>query len=303
MSELPSPLVPPLDAEDELLQLLAEVSGKPISSVAEKLKAEQKCLGIHSIESFKQWKLEPHVWSDRLAEFYESDNGELVGYAVWNRRREKLEMREWIGRHLQALESPQTILTVGDGPGFDSLYLALCGHDVIYSEVSSRCIRFAERLFERSDRPVRVINDAMQVEPESVDAILCLDVLEHLPEPTTFVAELAARLKPGGRLIVHAPFFFISWRTPTHLKSNLRYSGDLKAIYQRNGLELVDGRTFWDPLVFVKGDPTKVPQRSAFRLAKLRMTGILLAAARVWNGPHNWLAGRAMQGEQGLPGR
>jgi 2-polyprenyl-3-methyl-5-hydroxy-6-metoxy-1,4-benzoquinol methylase len=43
------------------------------------------------------------------------------------------------------------------------------------------------------------------IEPGSLDAILCLDVLEHLVDPWAVVKRLSALLRPGGRLIVSVP--------------------------------------------------------------------------------------------------
>ncbi len=40
----------------------------------------------------------------------------------------------------------------------------------------------------------------------SFDAVLCSEVLEHVPEPTHALDEFARLLKPGGILIVTAPF-------------------------------------------------------------------------------------------------
>src|SRR5674476_1266665 len=40
----------------------------------------------------------------------------------------------------------------------------------------------------------------------SFDAILCSEVLEHVPEPTHALDEFTRLLKPGGVLILTAPF-------------------------------------------------------------------------------------------------
>ena len=40
----------------------------------------------------------------------------------------------------------------------------------------------------------------------SFDAILCSEVLEHVPEPTHALDEFARLLKPGGKLLLTAPF-------------------------------------------------------------------------------------------------
>lgn len=46
---------------------------------------------------------------------------------------------------------------------------------------------------------------ADEIEPKSLDAILCLDVLEHLVDPWKTVRRLSTLLKPGGRLIASIP--------------------------------------------------------------------------------------------------
>jgi SAM-dependent methyltransferase len=296
MSPLPAPLVPPLDDEQKLIQLISQVSDKSVAWVRDGLQKEEQCLGHFMRTGFEQWKLKPHVWDDRLIDFYRHGDSELMGYVVWNRRQEKRTMRTWIGQHLQrTTNKPISILTIGDGAGFDSLYLSLCGHNVIFSEESESCLQFAETIFEQANRPLTIVNGIREIDRNSVDMIVCLDVLEHVPDPPAFVGELAARLRPGGRLIVHAPFFFVTWHNPTHLRSNIRYSGALNSLYTLNGLELIDGRTLWDPIVLKKCAPGETPQRNPITIARLRIGGWLLATARVWNGPHNWIASRIMQ--------
>jgi SAM-dependent methyltransferase len=54
-------------------------------------------------------------------------------------------------------------------------------------------------------------------EPDGAfDAILCTEVLEHLPEPTRALDEFARLLKPGGRLILTAPFASAVHMAPYH---------------------------------------------------------------------------------------
>ena len=44
-----------------------------------------------------------------------------------------------------------------------------------------------------------------EIEPGSLNAILCLDVLEHLVDPWSVVKRLSPLIAPGGRLIVSVP--------------------------------------------------------------------------------------------------
>ena len=51
---------------------------------------------------------------------------------------------------------------------------------------------------------------------ESFDAILCSEVLEHVPEPTHALDEFSRLLKPGGILILTAPFASNVHMAPYH---------------------------------------------------------------------------------------
>lgn len=54
---------------------------------------------------------------------------------------------------------------------------------------------------------------------ESFDAILCSEVLEHIPEPTHALDEFTRLLKPGGILILTAPFGSNVHMAPYHFCS------------------------------------------------------------------------------------
>lgn len=80
--------------------------------------------------------------------------------------------------------------------------------------------------------------DAMNIplSSNSIDTILCTEVLEHISNPEKAFTEFARVLKPGGVIITTAPFFY-----PTHDAWDFfRYSPDgLSAMMTRNGLEVV----------------------------------------------------------------
>jgi ubiquinone/menaquinone biosynthesis C-methylase UbiE len=65
-------------------------------------------------------------------------------------------------------------------------------------------------------------------EPDgSFDAIMCTEVFEHLPNPIAAIAEFSRLIRPGGYLIVTAPF--CSW---THFAPYHYYSGFNRYFYQ-----------------------------------------------------------------------
>lgn len=53
----------------------------------------------------------------------------------------------------------------------------------------------------------------------SFDAVLCSEVLEHVPEPTHALDEFARLLKPGGVMILTAPFGSSVHMAPYHFCS------------------------------------------------------------------------------------
>ena len=85
---------------------------------------------------------------------------------------------------------------------------------------------------------------------------MCLDVLEHVPDPPALVREIASYLKPGGVLLCSAPFYYVSESASTHLASNKTYSGDLRRLYTPAGLAPVDCAPMWIPIALEKcGEP------------------------------------------------
>lgn len=60
------------------------------------------------------------------------------------------------------------------------------------------------------------------------DAIMCIEVLEHLPDPPAALRELSRLLKIGGYLIITAPFNSLTHYSPYHYYSGFnRYFYDI----------------------------------------------------------------------------
>jgi len=86
-----------------------------------------------------------------------------------------------------------------------------------------------------------IISDITSIpEPDtSFDAIMCVEVFEHLPEPIKVIREFARLLKPGGHLILTAPFCSLTHFSPYHF-----YTGFSRYFYTThlpaNGFEIVE---------------------------------------------------------------
>lgn len=71
----------------------------------------------------------------------------------------------------------------------------------------------------------------------SFDGVVCLEVLEHVPDPSIVVAEIARVLRPGGRAWLSMPFLYPLHDAPFDFQRYTEYG--LRRDIQRAGLEVV----------------------------------------------------------------
>jgi SAM-dependent methyltransferase len=88
---------------------------------------------------------------------------------------------------------------------------------------------------------IDIVSDILAIpEPgESFDAILFTEVFEHVPEPAAALAEFNRLLRPGGELILTAPFCSLTHMAPYHY-----YSGFNKYFFlhflPKTGFEILE---------------------------------------------------------------
>lgn len=116
----------------------------------------------------------------------------------------------------------------------------------------------------------------------SFDAVLCTEVLEHVPDPVRALAELTRLLKPGGYLIVTAPFCSLTHFSPYHFSTGLSkywYQHHLQALGYENIQLVPNGNYFeymaqelrrltWVSSVYVRAPVPHAERRRAIRLMK-----------------------------------
>lgn len=120
--------------------------------------------------------------------------------------------QDWIRKTILALPSGARLLDAGAGELKNRKH---CGHLNYVSQdfgqyIGGEGVAFNEGLHSDGWDTSRIdlISDitAIPAPDASFDAILCSEVLEHVPEPTHALDEFARLLKPGGQLILTAPF-------------------------------------------------------------------------------------------------
>ena len=270
----------------EMAEMIAEVTGEQVEQSLERLREEFQRPGRMVRRDFEKRNLKRYVWSDQLIEFYEQTDAFLYELAVWNWNKIKRKMRRRTGLMLQGPDKAcLEVLALGDGLGFDCVALARAGHRVTYFEVPGYTQQFASNLFDRCGLDIQVLTETEAIPRGAFDAVVCLDVLEHVPDPPAFVGEICRYMKPNARLLAHAPFYMIHPDYPTHLLANRKYAGSLEP-YTANGLKLLDGEPGWNPIVVGRGETESLLRPGASRRRRLvRLTGRYFALGRCCTAP------------------
>lgn len=141
---------------------------------------------------------------------------------MFNKNINELNRQAWLKQTLGALQKGARVLDAGAGELKNRQH---CGHlDYVSQDFcqyqGSGGGALDEGLQSKSWDTTRIdlVSDitAIPAPDASFDAILCSEVLEHVPEPTHALDEFARLLKPGGKLILTAPFSSNVHMAPYH---------------------------------------------------------------------------------------
>jgi ubiquinone/menaquinone biosynthesis C-methylase UbiE len=150
-------------------------------------------------------RVSPDEYRERIKDVYGGRQGALLAAAS------KISLHIQLGRRLIRtrkfdLRGMNSILDVGSGAG------QIAGHLLEFADPQTRitCLDLSQQMLCRarrrlnSDRPAFIAADLSNLPfaDRSFDGVTCGYVLEHLPDPSEGLSELARVMCPGGRLLL-----------------------------------------------------------------------------------------------------
>lgn len=148
----------------------------------------------------------------------------------------------WLTRVLRQIPQGSRILDAGAG---ECQYQKLCSHlnyvSQDFAKYNGKGDGKGLQKGRWNQREIDIISEITNIpEPDdSFDAVLCSEVLEHLPQPVLAIKEFSRLLKKGGYLILTAPFSSLTHYSPYYF-----YSGFSRNFYEtflsKEGFEIIE---------------------------------------------------------------
>ncbi|MDQ2799361.1 MAG: methyltransferase domain-containing protein [Armatimonadota bacterium] len=172
------------------------------------------------------------------------------------------ERQAWLERMLAEIPAGARLLDAGAGEQRHKKY---CGHleyvaqDFAQYDGQGDLSGLQTGSWDQSG--LDIVGDIAAIpEPDaSFDAILCVEVFEHIPHPVEALREFARLLRPGGRLILTAPFCSMTHFAPYHF-----YTGFTRYFYEHYlpqcGFEIAERRSSGSYFHYLAQELRRLPE-------------------------------------------
>ena len=140
------------------------------------------------------WKVVNPKTNEEILKFYGATPFYVFDLAYWHFTRAQIKFRKDIVNI-----SKGKVLDFGGGIGDLCVELAKSGLQVDYFDVKGKTYEFAKWLFKRENIDIKMVDSLS----DKYDTIICLDVIEHVPNPKEMLAMISEHLNKGGKLIAN----------------------------------------------------------------------------------------------------
>ena len=155
----------------------------------------------------------------------------------------------WVIRQLQKLPTDSCVLELGCGEGAMLWAAQELGHDVHGCDIAANAVTLAKELVGTQKIHVGTIDDVPYSE-NTFDALIMLEVLEHVPRPRELIEKAQRLLRPGGTLLLTTPnrhrVFAVVKRTLGRRQSSTDYPPHHLTRWSRKALRYLLEQYFQD---------------------------------------------------------
>jgi glycosyltransferase involved in cell wall biosynthesis/SAM-dependent methyltransferase len=233
-------LAPPI-VFDDIIKNISTVSMQSReyltpSQIRELIAHEHRAPGAAVLRDVLDFNVVPFAHSPNMDLLYKNGLGLAIELLANIGDAGKKYMLAYILLRLQELSSKNPkikVLCLGDGLGIDSMILASCGFNTDYidfdSSLMSKCAKLNIETANNNAKNVLPVAIPSHASPP-YDVIISLEVIEHVPNPISFLNYVSDNLAEDGLFFASECFDGIYDRWPTHLYLNEKYAGALPIV-------------------------------------------------------------------------
>jgi len=154
--------------------------------------------------------------------------------------------RELILQLISKQDRDKTIVDVGAGSGFNISFLKKKGFKHVFGiEHSKEFIKYAKPCILNSSI------SRIPLKENSVDIVLCLDILEHIEHEEKAIKEMARILKKDGISIITVPAINSLWSVHDEINKHFRRYNIKRLNDLLKGRFLIIKQTYWNSFLFL----------------------------------------------------
>lgn len=148
----------------------------------------------------------------------------------------------WLEKTLKKLPKGLTILDAGAG---ELKYKPYCSHlrytSQDFGQYDGKGNHEGMQTSSWDNSKLDIVSDitAIPVGAGTFDAIMCIEVLEHVPEPVKAIQEFSRILKPDGKLIITAPICSLTHYAPYFFQTGLSKYW-YQYVLEKNGFNILE---------------------------------------------------------------